>query len=71
MPEKPDLPCDWTIAGIDDLVTSPWCPLSRSHLFRAKRQGALKTIKVGRRTLVRRTDFDEWIEAGGPTGADQ
>ena len=71
MPEKVTLPHDWTIAGIDELVNSPWCPLSRSHLFRAKRQGSLKTLKVGRRTLIRRDDFDQWIEAGGPIGASQ
>lgn len=71
MPEKLALPRDWTLAGIDELVSSPWCPLSRSHLFRAKRDGSLNTIKVGRRTLVRRQDFDEWIEAGGPTGVNQ
>ena len=62
------LPADWTLAGVDQLVASPWCPLSRSHLFRAKRSGTLPTIKVGRRTLVKRVDFDAWVEAGGPIG---
>ena len=69
MPEATEIPSDWTIVGLTELARSARCPLSRSHLFRARRGGGLETFNVGRRVLVRREVFDEWLNDGAPVGA--
>ena len=65
------LPADWDVAGLSELADSSRCPLSRTHLYRAKRAGSLQTIKAGRRVLIRRDVFDAWLDEGAPIGVAQ
>lgn len=65
------LSADWQVAGLTELADSSRCPLSRTHLYRAKRSGSLQTIKAGRRVLIRREIFDAWLNEGAPIGVSQ
>lgn len=61
------LPNDWSLASVSELANSPGaCPFGRSHLSLATSTGALKSLKAGRRRLIRRADFERWIELGAP-----
>lgn len=70
MPTK-QLPADWEVAGLSAIADSPHCPLSRSHLFRAHNGGGLPTFKAGRRVLVHREAYNNWINEGAPVEASQ
>lgn len=37
--------------------------LSRPHIYRSIRDGSLKTMKIGRRRLIRPDDLNAWMAA--------
>jgi excisionase family DNA binding protein len=37
--------------------------VSRMTIYRAAEQGELNTFRVGRKVLIKRTDFRAWIES--------
>jgi excisionase family DNA binding protein len=37
--------------------------VSRMTIYRAAEQGELKTFRIGRKVLIRRTDFHTWIDS--------
>jgi excisionase family DNA binding protein len=37
--------------------------LSRAFLYKAMQAGNLKATKIGRRTVLRKTDIDAWLDA--------
>lgn len=42
-------------------VVAQRASLSPRQVYRLIASGELTAVKVGRRTLVRRTDFEEWV----------
>lgn len=57
-----NLPADVAEFYTIDRLTNAYS-LSRSTLYEILRSGALKAIKLGTRTLIRRSDIEAWLDA--------